>query len=86
MCEPDHNSTMESQSIFAHGHPYILLYISTEIAISVIMLMHAPTLAMCCSHFRQVFRVTLAHGTETLVKEFLLVSLLCFKCVNSLLM
>lgn len=24
------------------------------------------------SHFRQVFRVTLAHGTETLVKEFLL--------------
>ncbi|DBA80273.1 TPA: hypothetical protein ACH3X2_007449, partial [Trebouxia sp. C0005] len=24
------------------------------------------------SHFRQVFRVTLAHGTETLVKDFLL--------------
>ena len=29
---------------------------------------------MLCSHFQQVFRVTLAHGTQVLAKDFLLVS------------
>ena len=30
MCELDHNSAVESQSIPAHDHPYILLEISTK--------------------------------------------------------
>ncbi len=30
MCEPDHNSVLEAQSIPAHDHPYILLEISTK--------------------------------------------------------
>lgn len=32
-------------------------------------------ICLLCSHFQQVFRVTLAHGTEVLAKDFLLVSL-----------
>ena len=34
------------------------------------------TKVVLCSHFQQVFRVTLAHGTEVLAKDFLLVSFL----------